>query len=76
MPFITPDEGMLCCNKRPHSRIQVCVQPSTPAVNVTLLLAFAAERRAAAAPLLVGARRAAIDQYLLHKPAARCCSGQ
>jgi len=40
---------------------QVCVQPSTAAVNVTLL-AFAAERRAATAP-------AAVDRYLL--PAGR-----
>jgi len=43
---------------------QVCVQPSTAAVNVTLL-AFAADsravvRRAAEAPLLLGAGRAAI----------------
>jgi len=50
-----------------------CVQPSTAAVNVTLL-AFAA-----AAQLLLGAGRAAIDRYrlpvrLAHsgKPAARC----
>jgi len=43
---------------------QVCVQPSTAAVNVTLL-AFAADRRAAAAPLLLRAGRAAIDRYLL-----------
>ena len=39
----------------------------TSAVNVTLL-AFAAERRAAA-PLLLNAGRAVIDQYLL--PAGR-----
>jgi len=43
---------------------QVCVQPSTAAVNVTRL-AFAADRRAvmrraAEAPLLLGAGRAAI----------------
>jgi len=41
-----------------------CVQPSTAAVNVTLL-AFAAVRRAAAAQLLLGAGRAAIDRHRL-----------
>ena len=51
--------------------IQLCVQPSTAAVNVTLL-AFAAGRcaavrRAAAAPLLLDA--AAVDQYFV--PAGR-----
>jgi len=48
---------------------QVCVQPPTAAGNVTLL-AFAADRcaavrRAAAAPLLLRAGRAASDRYLL-----------
>jgi len=42
----------------------VCVQPSTAAGNETLL-AFAADRHAAAAPLLLGAGRAAIERYLL-----------
>jgi len=42
---------------------QVCVQLATSADNVALP-AFAAERRAAA-PLLLTAGRAAIDQYLL-----------
>ena len=42
---------------------QVCVQLPTLGVNVTLL-AFAAERRAAA-PLLLSADRAAIDRYIL-----------
>ena len=42
---------------------QVCVQHRASASNVTLL-AFAAERRAAA-PLLLSAGRAAIDRYLL-----------
>jgi len=43
---------------------QVGVQPPTAAVNAALL-AFAAERRAAEAPLLPGASRAAVDRYLL-----------
>jgi len=49
--------------------------------NVTLL-AFAAVRRAAAAPLLLDAGRAAIDRYPLPagpaaaKPPTCCCSGQ
>jgi len=43
---------------------QVCVQPPTAAGNVTLL-AFAADRCAAAAPLLLRAGRAASDRYLL-----------
>ena len=42
----------------------VCVQPPTAAGNATLL-AFAAVRRAAAAPLLLGAGRVAIDRCLL-----------
>ena len=49
--------------ERPRSK-QVRVQPPTPAVNVTLL-GFATDRRAAAAPLLLGAGHAAIDRYLL-----------
>jgi len=46
-----------------HIIKQVCVEPSTAAVNATLL-AFAAERRAAAA-LLLQARRAAVHRYHL-----------
>jgi len=42
----------------------IWVQSSTAAVNMTLL-AFADDRRAAAAPLLQGADLAAIDRYLL-----------
>jgi len=48
----------------PNFVSQVWVQPHTAARNVTLL-AFAADCRAAAAPLLLGAGRAAIDRYLL-----------
>jgi len=44
--------------------LKVCVQFPTSADNVTLL-ASAADRRAAAAPLLLQ-RRAAIDRYRLH----------
>jgi len=47
---------------------QVCVQLHTSAVNVTLL-AFAAERRAAAraaAPLLLGARRLPLSLNISH----------
>jgi len=60
------------------------VQPSTAAVNGTLL-AFAAERRAAerraaAALLLLGARSCrSISPHrgaLSSKPAARCCNGR
>jgi len=49
--------------ERPRKK-QVRVQPPTPAVNVTLLT-FTADRRAAAAPLLLGAGHATIDRYLL-----------
>jgi len=40
----------------------------TAAANVTLL-AFAADRHAAAAPLVLSVDRAAIDRYLLLRPA-------
>jgi len=65
--------------ERPRKK-QVRVQPPTPAVNVTLLT-FTADRRAAAASLLLGAGRATIDRYPARwahssKPAARCCSGR
>jgi len=57
---------------------RVCVQHSTAAVNMTLL-AFAAERRAAA-PLLLGARRCRsicpARAPPSSKPAASCCSGR
>jgi len=55
--------SLLCQNKiKPKS---LC-SASTPAVNATLL-AFTADHRAAAAPLLLGAGRAAIDRYLLQQ---------
>jgi len=61
---------------------QVCIQLPTSALNVTLL-AFAAERRAAA-PLLVGARRrrrcrsihSTAPTALSRKPTARRGCGQ
>jgi len=52
-------------------------QPSTAAINATLL-AFAAVRRCCCSAVAAG--RAAIDRYPARwaygsKPAARCCSG-
>jgi len=57
---------------------QVCVQPCTSAVNVTLLAFAAADRHAAAAPLLLTADACcrSVCWALSSKPAARYCCGR
>jgi len=58
-----------------RSSVQVCIQPSTTAVNVTLL-AFAADRRAAVNAPCSNRSISPACWAPSSKPAARCCSGR